>query len=118
MAVCDPLAIFDSRLGVSLVKLHVPWEAQGASFYAIANLDGADPLERVGGAWRADIAFGQAEVSVSAAVRKDDPIRLGADLSMGLWLFDLRVEGAVLHRQRAPFWNGKLSVMPLEIPTK
>ncbi|HLL54014.1 MAG TPA: hypothetical protein VK447_10730 [Myxococcaceae bacterium] len=37
----DPLAPFDQRLGASMLKLHVPWEAQGWNFYAVGLFDQA-----------------------------------------------------------------------------
>ena len=39
----DPLAIFDERLGVGLVKLHLPIEALAWNLYAVANLEGVTP---------------------------------------------------------------------------
>lgn len=102
----DPTAPFDLRLGVPVVKLHVPVESLGWNFYAIATLDGADQIQKVGGAARAELVFGPAELGLSAAVRKDAPQRLGADLSFGLWLFDLRVEAAVSRRITTPFFRG------------
>ncbi|MFP2934815.1 hypothetical protein ACLESO_58860, partial [Pyxidicoccus sp. 3LG] len=35
----DPLAFVDLRTGVSMLKVHVPWEARGWNFYAIGVLD-------------------------------------------------------------------------------
>jgi hypothetical protein len=38
--------------------------------------------------------LGQTEFSVSSELRKDQPVRLGADLSNGVSIFDVRLEGA------------------------
>jgi hypothetical protein len=49
--------------------------------------------------------FGQAEVALSALVRKDSPIRLAADVSAGVWEFDLRAEAAVSRNVKSPFFR-------------
>ncbi|MFT4625090.1 MAG: hypothetical protein ACI8PZ_003756 [Myxococcota bacterium] len=102
----DPLAVLDLRTGVSLVKLHVPFEAAGANVYAIANLDQANALDQVGGAARVEWLFGQTEFALSSALRKDQPVRLGADVSSGVSVFDVRLEGALQHGNAAPHWRG------------
>lgn len=101
----DSLDFLDVRLGVSLVKVHVPIESLGWNFYAIAALDGADTVKDVGGALRAEVLVGPAEVALSAALQRDLPVRLGADVSMPVWEFDLRVEAALVHDVRRPFFD-------------
>ena len=103
----DPLAVLDLRNGVSLVKVHVPFESAGGNLYAIANLDQANALDQVGGAFRAEWLVGQTEATVSTAVRKDQPLRLGADLSSGISILDVRLEAALLHGNAAPSWRGR-----------
>jgi hypothetical protein len=103
---------------VTLVKLHVPFEAAGANVYAIGNLHSADRLEEVGGALRAEWAVGSTEVSATAAARKDQPLRLGGDVSTGIWVLDLHLEGAVQHGVTAPFWEGTLDLETLEFATE
>jgi hypothetical protein len=103
----DPLAFFDERVGPTLLKLHLPLESLGWNFYAVANLEGASTPEEVGGALRGEFLLGPVELNASAAYRKDQPLRLGLDLSTGLWLLDLRLEAAVLHDEHAPFWRGR-----------
>ena len=44
------------------------------------------------GAVRAEVSFGSAELTASAAIREDQPLQLGSDLSAGLGPFDLRVD--------------------------
>jgi hypothetical protein len=104
----DPLAVLDERTGVSLVKLHLPVEALGWNFYAIADLEDASTPGEVGGALRAEVVVLDAEVALSAAARKDNPLRLGADLSTAVGDFDLRGEVALQHGQPAPFYEGPL----------
>ncbi len=112
----DPLALFDPRLGVGLLKLHLPLEAQGVNLYAIANFEGAARLDRVGGAVRGEIVFGPTEWALSGALRQGEPLRFGADLSAGVGPFELRVEGALLHQVQDPFFGGRWSAAePLEL---
>ncbi len=112
----DPLAFFDVRLGVSLLRIHLPIESLGWNLYAIANLDGADPIERTGGAFRVEALVEKTEVALSVAVKKDDPIRLGLDVSSGVGPFDLHLELALLHRLRSAFFRGTFDVQSLQLP--
>lgn len=112
----DPLSLFDVRLGVGLVKLHVPFEALGANLYGMALLDGAGSPEEVGAALRAEIAISPAEVAVSAVYRRGEPYRFGFDASGGLGDFELRAEVAGLYDVRTPFFDGTWSQSePLEL---
>jgi len=114
----DPLAVFDARTGVPLVKVHVPLESLGANVYGVVDLSEPQSLEKVGGALRAEIAAGPGEYSVSVAARKDQPLRLGTDISMSLWVFDIRAEAAFLHGVQTSYWTGKLDFDTLTFPTE
>ena len=98
----NPISLFDIRLGVPLLKFHLPVESLGWNFYAVANLDEATELKRVGGALRAEILLGNVELSVSAALRSGDAQRFGIDVTTPIWDFDVRVELAVLHDDPTP----------------
>ncbi len=102
----DPLAVFDERLGSAALKLHLPIESLGWNFYAVANFEGADAPERVGGALRAEFLYGTTEVALTAAARKDDPLRLGVSFSSGVGPFDVRGELALLHGVTEPHYEG------------
>lgn len=114
--VLDPLAAFDERTGVALVKVHVPIEAIGANLYVLGNVEGADTLGQVGGAARMEWLVGNTEISASAAARRDQPIRLGADLSTGVWVFDLHAEAAVQHGAGTTYYAGTLAMDTLFAP--
>jgi hypothetical protein len=114
----DPLAVFDARTGVPLVKLHVPFERIGANVYGVVDMSAMKSIEDVGGAMRAEIAAGPGEYSVSVAARKGQPLRLGADLSMSLWFLDLKAEAAVLHGGDTPYWKGKFDLETFTFPTE
>ena len=102
----DPLTIFDQRLGAGLVRLHLPIESLGWNFYAVANLEGASTLKDIGAALRGEFLFGTTELALSMAARKDQPLRLGADISTALGDFDIRVECALYHDKDRPYWRG------------
>ena len=134
----NPIALFDQRLGVDLVKLHIPIETLGWNFYAVGTLGEADTLDDVGGALRAEILFPNAELSLSFAARRqtipgpqpipspigDDnlyeptlewpqtgvPLRIGADLSTGLGPFDIKIEGALVRGLLQPYYRGELDL--------
>lgn len=98
--------VFDERTGVTLLKVHVPIESIGANLYGVANFDGADTFEQVGGALRTEWVIGPSEVALSAAARKGSPLRLGADVSAGVGPVDVHVEGAVRHGDKGPYFKG------------
>ena len=114
----DPLAVFDERLGVSLIKVHVPIESLGWNFYAIVDIDGADSIDKVGGALRAEFVFGTTEIATSFAARKDSPHRLGVSVSSGFWWIDAWAELAMLHGVQTPRWEGDYDLATFSAPTQ
>ena len=112
----DPLAVFDARLGVPLLKLHLPIEPLAANLYAVADFNQVDSAEQVGGALRAEIAAGPGEYALSVAAREDRPLRLGADASMAVWAFDLRLEAALLHNLQTPYYEGEFDIETFTFP--
>lgn len=109
-ALIDPFAFFDLRLGVPILKLHYPVESLGWNFYAIAQFDGANRIDEVGGAFRAEFVVDQTEIAASAAVRKDQPLRLGIDVTSGVWWFDLKAEVAFRYGEDRSFYRGRFAV--------
>ena len=112
----DPLAIFDQRLGVDLLKLHLPIYEWDANLYGIAIISDANAPEKVGVAGCGEILLGDAEVTASAEWRKDAPLRLGGDVSFGFWLLDIRAEGAVRRGDRTPVFEGEFAPERLVFP--
>ncbi|WP_224250296.1 hypothetical protein, partial [Hyalangium gracile] len=104
----DPLAVFDARTGASMLKLHVPWEAEGWNFYAIALLDNAGPastLGRIGGATRAEVVLGESELGLSAVLQRGRKPRFGVDLSTALGPFDVYAEAALRKGSETPLYR-------------
>lgn len=110
----DPLAVFDERLGVGLVKLHLPVESSGWNLYAIANFEGANALSQVGGAFRVEKLIDSTEITLSTAMRKDQPFRVGGDVSFPLWFFDVRAEVALTHGDSLPYYRDTFDLSSFE----
>jgi hypothetical protein len=92
----NPLDVFDSRTGSSMVKLHVPWEERGWNFYAYGVTENAGPkVGDVAGAARAEIVLGTAELGLGGLFKRDRKPRLAADLSVGVWDIDFYGEAAL-----------------------
>ena len=107
----DPLAQFDDRTGVTMVRAHLPWEARGWNLYAAAVLEdlagdaaGAAPgtIGQVGGAARAELVLGGAEVAASAAAQRGHAPRFGLDGSFALWELDVTGELALTRGRDVP----------------
>lgn len=104
----DPLALFDARTGATLLKVHVPWEARGWNFYAIGLLDNAGPadtLGRVGGAARAEVVLGPAELGLEAVLQRGRKPRLGLDFSSALGPIDVYGELALRKGSDTPLYR-------------
>lgn len=87
-----PLAFFDSRTGVPMIKVHVPIESLGWNFYAIGMMDGVTTFDKAGGAARAELVFETVELGLLGAYRDALDTRVGLDLSAGVWDFDITAE--------------------------
>ena len=108
----NPLAVFDDRVGTTMVRLHVPWEREGWNAYAVAVLEditGApEPtarLGRVGAGGRVEAVLGTFELGVDALAQDGAKPRLGVDLSAGVWDLDLYGELALQSGSDAPRWR-------------
>lgn len=112
----DPLAVIDERLGVSLFKVHLPFEAQGINLYAIGDFEGSRAPDELCAALRAEVLVGQTEFAVSGYHRKDRPITIGADVSSGLGPVDLYLEAAAVHLDPVTAWTGELDLGRLPFP--
>lgn len=97
----DALNPFDVRLGVNMVKVHVPIESLGWNFYAYGILDNIAPgatgltLERLAGAARGEFVLGPAELSISGIWQAGRRPRYAVDLSSALGPFDVYGEVAL-----------------------
>jgi hypothetical protein len=94
----NPLDVFDARTGTSMLKVHLPIESLAWNFYAYAvteDLDATDTVSQVAGALRGEFVLGTAELGLGVFGRRDEKPRFAADVSMGIWDFDLYGEIAL-----------------------
>ncbi len=117
----DPLSRYDDRTGVTMVKVHLPWERLGWNLYGMAILDDlagqatragqvATPgevgaLGHVGGAARAEVVLGGVELAADLAAQRGHTPRFGFDTSFALGELDLHAELALTSGRDAPFWR-------------
>ena len=88
----DPFALIDTRGGLPLVKVHVPFEAQGANVYAIVNWDSLQELKETYTAVRAEVLLGTSELTISGGAGRNSPLKLASDLSTPIGPLDVRLE--------------------------
>jgi len=120
----DPLTLFDSRTGTTMLRLHLPWEKRGWNFTAVALLEGAvqagtqvdttaigagtyanaDRIGKVAGAARAELVLGTLEVGLDAIVRRGNA-KGGVDFSAGIWELDVHGEVAIKTGSDVPLWQ-------------
>lgn len=97
----DPFNPFDVRLGVNMVKVHVPIEKLGWNFYGYGLFDniaaGANQLTigNLGGAVRAEFVVWQAELGVGAIWQRGRRPRYAVDLSLPIGPVDVYGELAL-----------------------
>jgi hypothetical protein len=104
----DPLAPFDTRVGTTMVKVQVPWEKLGWNLYAIGLLEDTVPdgtLGKVGGALRAEVVVGPAEIGAEAIFQRGHKPRLGADVSAGVGPFDVYAEASLRRGWELPLFR-------------
>ena len=117
----DPLAVFDARTGVTMVKAHWPWESKGWNVYGVALLEQAgrrqtvDTIGSVGGGGRAEVVLGPAELGVDALAQQGTKPRFGVDLSAGVWDLDLYTELAIRTEQDSTKYRLVDPGAPIEI---
>jgi hypothetical protein len=126
----DPLAVFDARLGVSMLRVQIPWERTGLSFTAVAVFEPTQNisttgtsvatsggsvdlisgsqntsnglLEDVGGAGQIEYDFRGGAVGVNALAQKNRAWRLGAYTTAGIGDFDVYGEAVVKQQLDLP----------------
>ena len=77
----DPLAVFDERTGVNLLKLHFPIEDLDWNIYLVGVLDGVNQWDRAGGGARVEMVLGPTEWAVSFAAGKNMKTSIGIGVS-------------------------------------
>jgi hypothetical protein len=129
----DPLAVFDVRLGVTMLRVQVPWERTGLNFTAVAVFEptqnftnagttvggsggsidviaGAQStsnglLEDVGGAGSVEYDFKGGAVGINALAQKNRAWRAGSYVTAGVGDFDFYGEAVVKQMLDLPAAN-------------
>jgi len=114
----DPLAVFDERTGVPMVRAHVPFESLGWNAYGVLLLDGVSEVRDVGGALRLEMVFGAAEIALSSLFGRGRKTSFGADLSAALGDLDVTVEFSLTDERDTPRFSGTLDLERGELPTE
>lgn len=97
----DPFNPFDVRLGVNMVKVHVPVEKLGWNFYGYGLFDNIGvgnsqlTIGNVGGALRAEFVVWQAELGLGAIWQNGRRPRYAVDLSLPIGPVDVYGEVAL-----------------------
>jgi hypothetical protein len=84
----------------------------------LGTFDGVDIVNDTGLAARAEFVAGPAELALSSLVKKDAPLRFGADASAGVWLFDLRAEATIQRGLDKPKFKGEFDPAKGKTPTE
>jgi hypothetical protein len=97
----DPFNPFDVRLGVNMVKVHIPVEKWGWNFYGYGLFDNIGignnqlTIGNLGGAVRAEFVVWQAELGLGAIWQRGRRPRYAVDLSLPVGPFDVYGEVAL-----------------------
>jgi hypothetical protein len=110
----DPVVFFDERVGVPMLKVHVPWET--FNFYALALLGEANRFDRPAGVLRAEFAFPSVEISASAIAGADRKTTFGLDISAALGPIDVTLEAALIDERDTIRYSGNLDFEELQVP--
>ncbi len=113
----EPLSLFDERTGVPMLKVHVPFEDLGWNAYALLLFDGVDQLDEIGAAFRLEMVFGDAEVTVSSIVGNTRRTSFGADLSTAIGPLDFTMEASVTDETDVTVYEGTLDFDTGTLPT-
>ncbi len=83
----DLLFSEDRRLGVALIKTHIP--IKDSNFYLIQRIDNSFQVDKIQHAVRAEIPIGPAEIIASASFASTSKPLYGLDVSSAIWDFDV-----------------------------
>jgi len=104
----QPLAVFDQRTGVTMVKANLPLSDEDLNLYAMGLFEGlqqANEFGKLGGALRAEYVLGTVELGLDMVSTLGQHNRYGGDISFGIWDFDLYAEGALTNERDNPLWQ-------------
>src|SRR5262249_16013533 len=103
----DPLAVFDPRLGASMIKVPLP-SARGGNLHASGLIENGGRESTVGQwgcAIRGEIAFARSEIGAEAVFVPGRRDRFGLDASSAVGLLDVYVEAALRKGSDGPLYR-------------
>ena len=112
----DPLAVFDDRIGIPLLKIHFPIESLGWNLYSIVNFADIEAPKDLGAALRAELLLGTTEIAITASFKHAGPTQYGFQFSAGLFDFDLYGECAYQTNPNRNLYEGNFNISALELP--
>jgi len=110
----DPVAFLDVRLGVPVVKVHVPWESM--NFYGLLLPGGSGRYDELAAAFRAEFAFPSFELSASALAGSGRKTTFGLDLSAAVGPLDVTVEAALIDERDTIRYSGNFDLNTFDLP--
>jgi hypothetical protein len=94
----NPLDVFDTRTGTTMVKVHLPVESRAWNFYAYGiteNTSGKADLTAPAGALRGEFVLDAFELGLGVYKRVQERAKFAADISFGVGDIDFYSEVAV-----------------------
>jgi hypothetical protein len=104
----QPLAVFDERTGVTMLKANLPLPNQNLNIYGMGLFEGlqqANTLGTLGGAGRVEYVLSSIEAGIDMVATEGQHNRYGGDVSFGFFDFDLYAEGSVTDGRDNPLWE-------------
>ncbi len=107
----NPLALFDERAGVPMLKLHAPFDNfLRSNLYAIVLVDNAVTLDKLGFAGRYEFLVGPAEIGLSGLARPGSDPKLGIDASSQVLDLDVAAECGIVLAHGDPRWQAAADI--------
>ena len=104
----QPLAVFDQRTGVTMIKANLPLSNENLNIYGMGLFEGlqqANQLGKLGGALRVEYVLSTIEAGIDMVSTLGQHNRYGGDVSFGIWDFDLYAEGALTDGRDEPLYE-------------
>lgn len=101
----SPFALSDQRLGVSLIKVQYPLDAQGINLYGIIQTNEANTIGEIKSMFRAEKVIEQSELALSISSEPNQELKLGFDFSTGLKWFDVYLNAAATKHDQSTYYS-------------
>lgn len=89
----NPFYSYDRRLGVTLIKTHVPIGV--SNFYIVADINNAKNIDQIAYVARLEAPINTSELALTLKAKKNMATKLGVDVSASLYEIDVHLETAI-----------------------